>query len=185
MAGSFSPVRGPPAPQSPKVSPAVPHARARGPIGRARPCSPRAASAFPCSVPLQALAFYPLPLLELFSGPRSCCVHGHAHLPSWGLQETRRPWPGWPHSAIYLHCSVSTWALCWDRGQTWGCGALKVGPAVWDGGDPGGLGAPMLTPRGSPDAWSRRGFLPPPGHSLGPWPVPGIGLGPRFLWGQG
>lgn len=39
-----------------------------------------------------------------------------------------------------------------------------------------GLGA-------SPDARSRRGFLPPPDHSLGPWPSPRNQ--PCFRQGQG
>ena len=45
-------------------------------------------------------------------------------------------------------------------------------------GGPGGWGA-------GPDASSRRGFLPPPSHGLGPWPVPGNRHGALLPAGPG
>lgn len=55
--------------------------------------------------------------------------------------------------------------------------APRDGPAVWGGG-PGGWGA-------GPDTSSRRGFLLPPSHGLGPWPVPGNRHGARLPAGLG
>lgn len=67
----------------------------------------------------------------------------------------------------------------WVRRVNWIQHTGPRGPAQQSGvGGPGGWGA-------GPDASSRRGFLPPPSHGLGPWPVPGNRHGARLPAGPG
>ena len=91
-----------------------------------------------------------------------------------GLEDTRLPRPCRP--ICLRRCPGFQMGSVLGGGHTWGRGP-EGGPTVW-GGTQEVWVPPGLTPRGSPDAWSRRGFLPPPGRSLGPWPGPGISTGP-------
>lgn len=106
--------------------------------------------------------------------------------PVGGLSGHACPALGWPPLApAVAFIRVSRWGLCREDGHTGERANLGAGPGDSThrgGGSLAVLGVQIWVPQCSlheewpgagPDTGSRRGFLPPPGVGLGPWPIPG------------